>query len=186
MPPQARVRRATGNSPVRTLLTCNSAPRAGLMKETKEASASAAKTRRKSKELEATLSSMAAASDSWNALGGRRSRRGSRDYTDEALQQTFNEIDDDKSGHIDRSELEKVRSHPQNPSACCTPQTPRQKMPLLDVAQAIFKMDPNCKSTTIDEMMAYADDDDDGKVTFEEFKKIMLYKPSQSETGEAK
>ena len=48
-------------------------------------------------------------------------------------------------------------------------------------------MDPNCKSATIDEMMAYADDDDDGKVTFEEFKKIMLYKPSsQSETGEAK
>ena len=48
---------------------------AGLMKETKEASASAAKTRRKSRELEATLNDMAAASDSWNALGGRRSRR---------------------------------------------------------------------------------------------------------------
>lgn len=47
-------------------------------------------------------------------------------------------------------------------------------------------MDPNCKPETVDEMMKFADDDEDGKVTFEEFKKIMLYKPSQSETGEAK
>lgn len=47
-------------------------------------------------------------------------------------------------------------------------------------------MDPNCKPAVVDDMMAYADDDDDGKVNFEEFKKIMLYKPSQSETGEGK
>ena len=63
---------------------------------------------------------MASASDAWQALGGRRSRRGSRDYSDEALQQAFNEIDSDKSGHIDREELEKVRSPTQNPSAYST------------------------------------------------------------------
>lgn len=87
------------------------------MKETKEASGNAARIRRKSKELESELTKMAAASDQWQALGGHRSRRGSRDYTAESLQEVFNEIDDDKSGHIDRAELERVRSHTHDPPA---------------------------------------------------------------------
>ena len=105
--------------------------------------------------------------------------------------QAFDTVDEDKSGTIDRAELEK----------------------------AIRKMDPNCSSATVNDMINFADDDGDGKcvppppppplpaaatrtparaaagsdwarswptaraaavgrVSFEEFKKIMLYKPS--------
>jgi len=111
--------------------------------------------RRKSRELEDSLGDMAEASDAWNKLGqGRRARRGSRDlevYNDAALKQAFQTIDTDKSGSIEQSEL----------------------------TSAIRAMDPNASDQVIIDMIKYADADKDGKVDFEEFKKIMLYKPEE-------
>ena len=113
------------------------------------------KVRRKSRELEDSLGDMAEASDAWNKLGqGRRARRGSRDlevYNDAALKQAFQTIDTDKSGSIEQSEL----------------------------TSAIRAMDPNASDQVIIDMIKYADADKDGKVDFEEFKKIMLYKPEE-------
>ena len=121
----------------------------GVLGGALSAKAAAGKIRRKSKDLEASLDLMAA-SDAWNALGGRRSRRGSRDYTDESLKEAFERIDADHSGHIDHAEL----------------------------SAAIREMDANASAVTIAEMMSFADADGNGEVDFEEFKKIMLYKAS--------
>lgn len=123
-----------------------------LMSDTKKTQGEAAKVRRKSKDLEESLDQMASASDKWNALGGRRSRRGSRDYSDEAMQEAFKKIDKDGSGYIDGGELE----------------------------AAIKAMDPNISKKTCTEMMDFADKDGDRKVSFEEYKKILLYKPSSA------
>ena len=38
-------------------------------------------------------------------------------------------------------------------------------------------MDPTADDSTVADMMGFADHDGDGKVSFEEFCKIMLYKP---------
>ena len=38
-------------------------------------------------------------------------------------------------------------------------------------------MDPNATEATIKDMIGFADSDGDGTVSFEEYKKIMLYKP---------
>ena len=127
--------------------------------EAAAAEAKAGKIRRKSKELADQLSDMAAASDAWKSLHGiLGSRRGSRDlsvYTDEALLEAFEEIDTDKSGQIDHAEL----------------------------SAAILKMDPKATDKVISDMMKFADADDDGKVDFDEFKKIMLYKPPAEPSG---
>ena len=127
--------------------------------EAAAAEAKAGKIRRKSKELTDQLSDMAAASDAWKSLHGiLGSRRGSRDlsvYTDEALLEAFEEIDTDKSGQIDHAEL----------------------------SAAILKMDPKATDKVISDMMKFADADDDGKVDFDEFKKIMLYKPPAEPSG---
>ena len=123
--------------------------------EAAAAEAKAGKIRRKSKELTDQLSDMAAASDAWKSLHGiLGSRRGSRDlevYNDAALKQAFQTIDTDKSGSIEQSEL----------------------------TSAIRAMDPNASDQVIIDMIKYADADKDGKVDFEEFKKIMLYKPEE-------
>lgn len=122
---------------------------AGLMTDAKEAGKEAVKIRRKSKELEAeilAIGDLASASTAWQAARG--SRRNSRDYTDEGLMEAFKEMDADGSGSIEEDELR----------------------------AAILKMDPNAKEDTIKEMMHYADQDGDGNVDFEEFKKIMCYK----------
>ena len=130
-----------------------------LMAEAAAAEAKAGKIRRKSKELADQLSDMAAASDAWKSLHGiLGSRRGSRDlsvYTDEALLEAFEQIDTDKSGQIDHAEL----------------------------SAAILKMDPKATDKVISDMMKFADADDDGKVDFDEFKKIMLYKPPAEPSG---
>lgn len=127
--------------------------------EAAAAEAKAGKIRRKSKELADQLSDMAAASDAWKSLHGiLGSRRGSRDlsvYTDEALLEAFEQIDTDKSGQIDHAEL----------------------------SAAILKMDPKATDKVISDMMKFADADDDGKVDFDEFKKIMLYKPPAEPSG---
>ena len=149
--------------------------------EAAAAEAKAGKIRRKSKELTDQLSDMAAASDAWKSLHGiLGSRRGSRDlsvYTDEALLEAFEEIDTDKSGQIDHAELsaailkmdpkatDKVR-HPPGP-----PHARRRRAPIPSPPQVIS------------DMMKFADADDDGKVDFDEFKKIMLYKPPAEPSG---
>ena len=127
----------------------------GVLDTANETKAELNKERRKSRELEDSLGDMAEASDAWNKLGqGRRARRGSRDlevYNDAALKQAFQTIDTDKSGSIEQSEL----------------------------TSAIRAMDPNASDQVIIDMIKYADADKDGKVDFEEFKKIMLYKPEE-------
>ena len=45
--------------------------------------------------------------------------------------------------------------------------------------QAIKKMDPKATKETIDGMIAFADTDDDNKVSFEEFTKVMLFKKEE-------
>ena len=48
-----------------------------------------------------------------------------------------------------------------------------------ELTSAIRAMDPNASDQVIIDMIKYADADKDGKVDFEEFKKIMLYKPEE-------
>ena len=85
-----------------------------LMSQAKELSGTAdkskenaAKTRRKSRDLEEQLSEMSAG-DKWNAVGMGRQRRVSRDYTPSSLKEAFQAIDADSSGYIDHAELEQV------------------------------------------------------------------------------
>merc|ERR1719178_63670 len=73
----------------------------GLLKDTKTAQRDAERVRRKSKELEQSLSDMAAAAEAWNGIGGRGSRRSSKDYDDEELRCIFESIDKDGSGTIE-------------------------------------------------------------------------------------
>ena len=110
---------------------------ADLMKDSAETKKEGARVRRKSKELEDQLAGMQEASDQWNALaagGGRRSRRGSRDYSDDVLKEAFEKMDLDKSGTIEQAELE----------------------------NAIRAMDPNISQAKCTEMMNFADADGDG------------------------
>ena len=86
------------------------------------------------------------------------SRRGSRDLSahGRGFLEAFEEIDTDKSGQIDHAEL----------------------------SAAILKMDPKATDKVISDMMkGFVDADDDGKVDFDEFKKIMLYKPPVEPSG---
>jgi len=108
--------------------------------------------RRRSKDIEHDLNSLAEAAAEWNMLAGGRNRRNSKDYTDESLLEAFHEIDTDKSGSIEEAELE----------------------------AAIRAMDPNASSAKIRDMLDFADADGDGQVTFEEFKKIMCYNPNSA------
>ena len=91
--------------------------------------------RRRSKDIEHDLNSLAEAAAEWNMLaGGGRNRRNSKDYTDESLLEAFHEIDTDKSGSIEEAELE----------------------------AAIRAMDPNASSAKIRDMLDFADADGDG------------------------
>ena len=48
--------------------------------------------------------------------------------------------------------------------------------------QAIRKVDGNIVAADLDNMYEFADKDGDGKISFDEFKKIMLYqKPAETE-----
>jgi len=153
--------------------------------------------RRRSKDIEHDLNSLAEAAAEWNMLaGGGRNRRNSKDYTDESLLEAFHEIDTDKSGSIEEAELE----------------------------AAIRAMDPSASAAKIRDMLDFADADGDGlcvpapllplpisggpvctvsrtplpprplshpytrallvpRVTFEEFKKIMMYNPGKAKAA---
>jgi len=112
--------------------------------------------RRRSKDIEHDLNSLAEAAAEWNMLaGGGRNRRNSKDYTDESLLEAFHEIDTDKSGSIEEAELE----------------------------AAIRAMDPSASAAKIRDMLDFADADGDGLVTFEEFKKIMMYNPGKAKAA---
>lgn len=117
----------------------------------------ASKIRRKSRDLsemcDQALNDLGN-TDRWASLHN-RSRRGSRDYSDESLMITFKEFDVDGSGSIEKDELK----------------------------AAIMKFDPTTADSTCEEMMNFADQDGDGKITFEEFKKVMLYKPPDQGTS---
>ena len=89
---------------------------------------------------------MVEASGQWKGLV-RRSRRKSKDFGDDQLQEAFDEFDADKSKQISKGELEK----------------------------AIRKVDSSVPAADMDKMFEFADKDGDGKVSFDEFKKIMLY-----------
>ena len=92
--------------------------------------------RRRSKDIEHDLNSLAEAAAEWNMLaGGGRNRRNSKDYSDEALLEAFQEIDTDKSGSIEEAELE----------------------------SAIRKMDPNASQAKVRDMLDFADSDGDGQ-----------------------
>ena len=73
----------------------------------------AARVRRKSKDLTEELhdlaekvSNLAEAASVWRALGGfKRNRRNSKDLSEDVLLAAFQQIDKDKSGKIDRTEL---------------------------------------------------------------------------------
>ena len=79
----------------------------GLMLECDENKANSRALRRKSRDIEQSLATL-----SFEQLIESKGleRRGSKDYSDEELQTTFLEFDADKSGFIDRSELEKVHA----------------------------------------------------------------------------
>lgn len=91
--------------------------------------------RRRSKDIEHDLNTLAEAAAEWNMLAGGRNRRNSKDYTDESLLEAFHEIDTDKSGSIEEAELE----------------------------AAIRAMDPNASAAKIRDMLDFADADGDGQ-----------------------
>jgi len=80
-------------------------------------------------------------------------RRNSREYDEDTLKEAFEAIDKDKSGTIDQDELK----------------------------TAISNCEKNLSDAKVDEMMKFADADGDGKVNFQEFKKVMLMKPGSEE-----
>ena len=96
--------------------------------------------RRRSKDIEQDLHSLAEAAAEWNLLaggrgGGGQNRRNSKDYSGDALLEAFEAIDMDKSGSIDESELE----------------------------AAIRAVDPSASGAKIRDMLDFADSDGDGK-----------------------
>uniref|UniRef100_A0A7S4EVC4 EF-hand domain-containing protein n=1 Tax=Chrysotila carterae TaxID=13221 RepID=A0A7S4EVC4_CHRCT len=112
----------------------------------KQFKSEATKVRRKSRDLELQISSMTAP-DKFGAAAGRRSRRQSRDYSEDALKIAFDVIDTNKTGSI-----------------------PEEK--LLEVIRAI---DPNVTDEFADGMIKSVEAKD-GKVEYAEFFKMMLYR----------
>jgi len=120
----------------------------GIQTAGAEVNKTASKVRRKSKDLQDQLADMAGAEKSWEALGN-RSRRGSRDYSDDNLEATFAKWDKDGSGSIDLEEL----------------------------GSAVREIEPNISDAGIAKMMEFADEDETGCISLDEFKKVMLKKP---------
>jgi len=113
----------------------------------KKTSAEAGKIRRKSRDLEEQLGEMGSAQVEANA---HRSRRGSRDYTEEELEAAFAKIDTDGSGQIDEKEL----------------------------MTAVNSVDPKATETQVKDYLKAADKNSDGQISLSEFKNIMKYRPS--------
>jgi len=84
--------------------------------------------------------------NAWAGLAEGRSRKaGARSYTDEEVRATFDAIDADKSGDIDLSEL----------------------------TAAIKAMAPTTDDKTVQKMLALADEDGNGDISFDEFRKLI-------------
>jgi len=116
----------------------------------KDATKVAGRIRRRSKDAVASLETMAelakelaGAAKVWQSLGS--PQLDSHLLTDEALRAIFDDIDEDKSGTLEESEL----------------------------ANAIRKANPDATDESIKQLMAHADTDGDGCITFEEYKNIM-------------
>ena len=83
----------------------------------------------------------------WRSLGGfSKVRKGSKDFSDEALRAAFNAIDLDGSGSVTEEELTK----------------------------AIKEANPLATDKVIKEMIKFADSDGNGTIEFEEYKAIMM------------
>jgi len=134
---------------------------AELMKSTaqidvgvKDAKKSAAKTRRRSRDLENTLADMQAGQQGFASIAEKfagRIRRKSKDFNDDDLREIFNKIDEDKSGKLGREELIK----------------------------AFKEADPTAKPEQVDAMVKFADKNGDGEIDFEEFKIALTTKPEE-------
>lgn len=127
---------------------------ADIVDGAKDASKTASRVRRKSKEINASCESMwesstdkSGAANLWRMLGRNRraSKDDSSDLSDEALRKAFDEIDADKGGTIDKSEL----------------------------AAAIKKANPNATDEMVENLWKFADNDGNGEITFEEYCQIM-------------
>ena len=113
------------------------------------------KARRKSKELceeldelAQDITNLAEASMVWQKLGGfKRNRRNSREFDADELRTTFNAIDKDSSGKINRDELR----------------------------TAIMEQNATLKDEQLDALINFADVDGDGEIDFEEYKTIMNF-----------
>lgn len=93
--------------------------------------------------------------NAWSNLAEGAPSQRSRSYSDEELRATFESIDTDNSGDIDRGEL----------------------------TSAIKAINPEVDDAAVESMLAYGDKDGDYQVSFEEFKKIMLTPPSATPAG---
>jgi hypothetical protein len=120
---------------------------------TKDTNKDIIRMRRRSKEVEESLSDMkqeitdaAEASSVWRNLGGfNRNRRNSKEYSDDDMKAAFDAIDTDGSGTLDREEL----------------------------AAAIRKEGGKLSDEQVNNLINFADADGDGEIDFEEYKKIM-------------
>ena len=79
-----------------------------VMETAKAVKGTAGKVRRKSKDLVDDLGAHIDAVSSGTGGGGRRSRRGSRDYTEDQLKKAFEAVDLNGNGVIEKHELEQV------------------------------------------------------------------------------
>jgi Ca2+-binding EF-hand superfamily protein len=108
---------------------------------------SAAKTRRRSRDLEVQLGEMAEGQKDLHSLV--RVRRKSKDFDEKELKDIFDEIDTDKTGKLDKTELLK----------------------------AFRKAEPTATEKQVEDMIKFADKNGDGEVDFEEFHKALTTKP---------
>jgi len=121
---------------------------------TKKVQNDAAKARRKSRELDELFEDMSAVQQNWSATAALRSRtrRQSKEFADDDLKLTFDELDTDKSGKLNRDEIR----------------------------AAIKKVDPDASDDKVEEMVKFADKNGDGEIDFEEFKKAVTTKPAEA------
>ena len=83
--------------------------------------------------------------NAWSDLVDGKAIKRSREYTEEELRAAFDAIDTNKSGNVSFTELK----------------------------TAISAINPHADDTSIESMLAFADEDGDMEVSFEEFTKIM-------------